>query len=78
MAETQLVLPLQELFLEICRFEPLQESFSIEGGASICQGSWGVWLAQDTGVLSTAQQLRGVTQRARHHCTLLCSSPAEL
>lgn len=35
MAEAQLVLPLQELFLEICRFEPLQESFNIEEGASI-------------------------------------------
>lgn len=42
------------------------------------QGSWEVWLAQDTGVLSTAQQLRGVTERARHRCTLLCSTPAEL
>lgn len=45
MVEAQLV-PLQELFLENCRFEPLQKSFSTEEGASICQGSWEVWLAQ--------------------------------
>lgn len=69
---------LAELCLENCTFEPGQKSFSTEGGASICQGSWEVWLAQAMGVLSTAQQLRGVTERGRHHCTLLCSSPAEL